>query len=414
MEEKTGKKILIIGNSAAEYALAKKFSELEEVAEIFVASGNGAMKDFCTIVDIRESNVQELLEFVLENAIDLTIASSEQAIKNDIASIFQQHNQMIFAPTKASAEICLSKSAGKKFMYKTKIPCPKFGIFDKLPLAIDYVKKAEMPVVIKTDEHQEKGILICNSNTLAQKVIEEFFELGEKKVIIENYIQGHEFSFYVITDGYHALPLGSVATYKQELEGGGGVITNGMGCFTPDYKVSQQTEKYIMEQMIYPTLDSLARQQMPYVGILGVDLIMTGSEQLLAVEFNSFLQSPDCESILALLNENLYHLFQACVIGAFADDYEYLNFVDNFAVSAVVTSKKSGEIITGIDDLDEDTLVSHFNTRKNTYLEYETAGGRAISVTRTARILSKAVNDLYEELSVFSPEMKYRKDIAKV
>lgn len=413
MNEKLSKKILIIGASAVEYTLAKKMSEFEEVSEVFVAPGNDAMKEFCNIVDIRENNIKELLEFVLENAIDITIASSEIAIKQDIASIFQSHNQMIFAPSKRSANICLNKSSGKKFMYKTKIPCPKFGIFEKSSLAIDYVKKANLPVVIKTDEHQHKGVLICNSVSVAQRIIEEFFDLGENKVIIEDYIPGHEFSFYVITDGYHALPLGTVATYKQELDGGGDIITKGMGSYTPDYKISKQVEQKIMGQIIYPTLNSLATQQTPYIGILGIDLVLTENEQIFAIEFNSFLQAPDCQGVLALLNENLYHLFQACVIGSFADDYESLDISDGYAASVVLYSKKSGEIIEGLNELDENTQVAHFNTKKNVYLEYETTNGRTLVFTRTARVLSKAVKDLYDELSDFKSKLKYRKDIAK-
>lgn len=414
MNEKTEKKVFIIGSSACEYTLAKKMSELEEVSQVFVAPGNDAMKEFCTIVDIRENNVQELLEFVLENAVDMTIASSELAIKNDITTIFQQHNQMIFAPTSGSANICMSKSAGKKFMYKTRIPCPKFGIFDKSSLAVDYVQKTSIPVVVKTDEHQEKGVLVCNSFSVAKTFIEELFDSGEKKVIIEDYVFGHEFSFYVITDGYHAIPLGSVATYKSELEGNGGLLTAGLGAFTPDYKVSKQVERRILQQIIYPTLNTLAREQTPYVGILGVDLVMNDEEQLFALEFNSFLKIPDSQGILALLNENIYNLFQACVVGSFADDYEQIDISDRFATSIVLSGRKKDAIIQGLDDLDESTQVAHFNTRKNAYLEYETMGGRTLVVTRTARVLSKAIEDLYDEIPVIKFEgMKYRRDIGK-
>lgn len=412
---KTGKKVLIVGNSAIEYSLAKKMSELDEISEIFVAPGNDAMKEFCTVVDIRESSIQELLEFTLENAIDLTVVSSELAIKNDITSVFQKNHQMIFAPGKESANICLNKSSGKKFMYKTRIPCPKFGIFDKPSLAIDYIKNANMPVVVKTDEHQEKGVLVCSAFSLAKTFIEELFDSGEKKVIVEDYVLGHEFAFYVITDGYHAIPLGSVATYKSELEGNGGTLTSGIGSYTPDYKVTKQIERRILQQIIYPTLNTLARQQTPYVGILGVDLVMNDMEQLFALEFNSFLQIPDCQGILALLNENIYHLFQACVIGSFADDYEQIDIADSYAASCVLSAKKKEAIISGFDDLDENTLIAHFNTKKNAYLEYETTGGRTLVLTRTARVLSKAVADLYEEISVVDFEgMKYRRDIAKI
>lgn len=413
--EKTGKKVLIVGASAGEYTLAKKMAELEQVSEVFVAPGNNAMKDFATIVDIRESNAKELLEFVLESAIDLTIVSGEAAIKNDIAELFQQNNQTIFAPTKNSAEICTHKSAGKKFMYKNRIPCPKFGIFDKANMAIDYVKKAQMPIVIKTEEHQEKGVMVCNSFSIAKSCIEDLFEKDEKKVIIEDYILGHEFSFYVITDGYHALPLGSVATYKSETQDKGGLVTAGMGAFTPDYKVSKQVEKKIMQQVIYPTLNTLARGHHPYVGILGVDLVMNDMEQIFAIEFNSFLQTPDCQGILALLNENLYQLFHACAIGSFADDYNQLDISDNSAVSCVLTTRAKEAVIEGLDNLDESTDVAHFNTKKNRYMEFETQGGRTLVMTTTAHVLSRAIESLYDEISMLNFDgMKYRKDIGTV
>lgn len=414
MNKETSKKILIIGSSACEYTLAKKLSELEEVSQVFVAPGNDAMKDFCSVVDIREQNIEELLEFALENAIDLTIASSELAIKNDIASIFHQNNQMIFAPDKESANICLSKSFGKKFMYKTRIVCPKFGIFDKASLAVDYVMKTDMPIVIKTDEHQN-GVLVCNSIAAARSFIENLFDNGEKKVIVEDYIHGHEFSFYVITDGCHAVPLGSVAKYKHELDGNGGHLTSGMGAICPDYKVSNQLEKRILQNIIYPTLNTLAKQHTPYVGILGVDLVMAENEHLFVIEYNSFLQSPDAQSILALLNENIYHLFLACVIGSFADDYNKIDIADSSAVSCVISAKKKGVVIEGIDNFDDETLLAHFNTHKNQYLEYETIGGRTLVVTRKARVLSKAVKDLYEELTMLNFDgRRYRKDIGLI
>lgn len=413
--EKTGKKVFIIGSSAAEYTLAKKLSKSAEIAEIFVAPGSDAMKDFCTVVDIREQNVQELLEFVLENGIDLTIAASEEAIKNDIATLFQQNHQMIFAPTKDSANICLYKSAGKKFMYKNRVPCSKFGIFDKPSLAVDYAKKSAMPIVIKTDENQEKGILVCNAFSVAKDFIEDLFEQGEKKVIIEDYVYGHEFSFYVITDGYHALPLGSVATYKHELEGNGGLLTSGMGAFTPDYKVSNQVERKILQQIIYPALNSLAHSHTPYIGILGVDLVMNEKEHLYVLKFNSFLQTPDAQTILALLKENVYNLFEACVIGSFADDYEHIAIADKSAVSCVLSSLGEDKIISGLDEIDEETQIAYFNIRKNQYLEYETKKGRTLILTRSARVLSKAIEDLYEEVEVvkFEGGMKFRKDIGK-
>lgn len=412
--EKTSKKVLIVGSSACEYTLAKKMVENPDVSEVFVAPGNDAMKEFCNVVDIREANVNELLEFALENAIDLTVVSSEVAIKNDIAAVFQQNNLMAFAPNVQSANVCLNKVSGKKFMYKTRIPCPRFGIFDKPALAIDHVQKSNLPLVIKTEEHQENGVLICNSFSIAKRFIEDLFDKGEKRILIEDYIYGHEFSFYVITDGYHALPLGCVSTYKREQDGDGGLINSGMGAYVSDYKITKQVERKILQQIIYPTLNSLARSQTPYVGILGVDLVIDDREQLFALEFNSFFKTPDAQCILALIDENIFNLFQACVIGSFADDYESIDISDKFAVSCVISARNEGKIIEGLDDIDDNTQLAHFNTLKNKYLEYETVGGHTLVLTRTARVLSKAVADLYEDVSIIKFEgMKYRKDIGR-
>lgn len=416
MEQKNGKNVLIIGNSAGEFSLAKKFSALEGIGKVFVASGNDAMKEFCTVVDIREDSVQELLEFALENAIDLTVAASEKAIEKDIASLFQQNGQMIFAPTAQSAGICLSKSTGKKFMYKNHIPCPKFGIFDKPSMALDYIKKSKMPIVVKTDNYQSnKPPVVCVLDTIAKNCVDELFDSGESKVVLEEFILGHEFSFYVVTDGYKALPIGTVATYKYELEGNGGSVNSGMGAFVPDYKVSNRVEQKIMQQVVYPTLHSLEKTQTPYVGILGVDCILTGDDTFQVIEFNSFLNSPDAQAILELLDENLYQLFEACAIGSFADDYNVVKVSESYAASCVLSAgKKQGSVIKGLENLDENTVVAHFNTHKNEDLKYETTGGRTLSLTRVARTLSRALDNLYEEVELVCFDgMRYRKDIGK-
>lgn len=330
------KNILIIGNSAREYTLAKKLSEQDEIGEIYVAPGNDATKEFATVIDIREDSTEELLNFAMENDIYLTIASGEKSIKANIAGAFQANNQLIFAPTAQSAEICAFKSTGKRFMYKNHIPCTRFGIFDKQNTAVDYVNNSPMPVVVKTDEHAHcKNTLVCQTPQIAEAYIDDLFASGEKKVLIEEYAFGHEFSFYVVTDGYKALPLGSVANYKFSLDGNGGAITPGMGAYTPDYKITKQIERKVLQQIIYPTLNALERMQTPYVGIFGVDCILSNQDQIYALEFNSFIQDPDCEAILAVLDDDLFKIMQACAIGSFADDYEAISIADKYAISCV-------------------------------------------------------------------------------
>ena len=375
------------------------------------------MKEFCECVDIRENSPIELLEFALENNVDLTVVLSEKAIKADVVGFFTDNGQQVFGPTAKSAEICTCKSYGKRFMYKLRVPTPKFGIFEKSNLATDYVRNAELPIVVKTDEFRGiNGTLVCGSFDIARAFIDESFLRGEQKIILEDFVYGHEFSFYVITDGYNALPLTSVANYKFDLDGDGGLLTPGMGCFAPDYKISLDNEQFIMNEIIFPALETLAQNETPYVGILGVDAVLTPDGEVVALEFNSSLQEHDCQSVLSLINDDLYLLMQACATGSFADDYSNINISDDFSVSAVLSSgRKSGAIIYGLDNLDESTKIAHFNTRKNKYLEYETVGGRTLLVTKNAKTISIAVNNLYEELDTITFEgKKYRKDLCLV
>lgn len=404
------KNLLIIGNSAKEYALAKLFVEQFNV---FVAPGNDAISEFATVVDIRENNVAELVDFALENDIAFTICSSEIAIKSDIARLFEINNLKIFAPTASAASFATNKSVGKKLMYKQKIPTPRFGIFEKKPLAIDYVKNSRMPVVIKTDSHKTNGVMVCPTETIAKSFIEDCFFAGEEKIIIEEYVHGTNFSLYAITDGYKILPIGSIVDYKFSLEGNGGIITSGMGAYSPCIKLTDDQIAYIIGDIAYPLIDSLEKQGNPYLGIIGFDGIVTSEGKISIFECNTFLRNHDAQCILSLINQDVYKLMEACVIGSFSDDYNYIDTKDEFAVAGVLSSGKSkNSVIEGLDDLQDNTMVAHLNTKRNEYLEYETQGNSALVVTTTAKTLSRAKKALYEELEFIEFEgKKYRKDI---
>ena len=404
------KNLLIIGNSAKEFTLARLFTE---DFNVFVAPGNDAISEFATVVDIRENNVAELVDFALENDIAFTICSSETAIKADIAKLFEMNNLKIFAPTAKSASFATNKSVGKKLMYKLKIPTPRFGIFEKKQLATDYVKNSRMPVVIKTDTHKPNSVMVCPTETIAKSFIEYCFFAGEEKVIIEEYVHGTNFSLYAITDGYKILPIGTTVDYKFSLEGNGGIITSGMGAYSPCIKLTEDQIAYIIGDIAYPLIDYLESQGTPYLGIIGFDGIVTSEGKISIFECNTFLRDHDAQCILSLINQDIYKLMEACVIGSFADDYNYIETKDEFAVAGVLSSGRvKNSIIEGLDDLQDNTIVAHLNTKRNEYLEYETQGSNALVVTTTAKTLSRATKALYEELEFIEFEgKKYRKDI---
>lgn len=405
------KKILIVGNSAKEYALARKLSSYG--CEIFALPGNASMKDIAKRVDIREDKIQEILEFVLENAIDLTVASSEAAIKNDITGLFQANGQLVFAPAAQSASFALSRSAGKRFLYKLRIPTPRFAIFDKLQLAVDYLKNASMPQVIRTDENLNTADrLVCSTFITAKTFLEDLFARDEKKVVLEDYVYGHEFTFYAVTDGYSALPLMSVANYKFMENGNGGILTSGSGAYAPDYKVSKEVENSIMTNVVQKVLQSLEKKGTPYLGILGVDCVLMPDGNYVVLNFKPFLSDHDADAVLNLVDENLLNLFEACSVGSFADDYDELKVADNSSVACVISSRQEGKVIEGLDLVDSD--IAHFGVVQNKYFEYETVKGKNFVLTKTAKTLSRARKLLYEDIDAIKFDgKKYRNDICE-
>ena len=413
--------ILIIGSGAKEYTMAKLFSKYENVDMIFAAPGSFAISDYATCIDIDVDDVENLCDFAKANEIDLTIVSSEKAIENDIASRFNQEGLMVFAPTADASRITSSKSIAKKFMYKTKIPTSKFGIFDRENMAIDYARKSKFPIVVKTDFHMHgENVYVCDSFKIAKRIIEDLFDSGNKKIVIEDYVPGKEFSYYVISDGYNAMPIASVVPYKHVLEGNGGVITSGLGAYAPFYMIDSALEGRIFKEIIYPALEKLTKNGNQYVGVLGVDLILDRNGELNVMEFNSFFKEPDAQCVFDLLDVNFVDVMKAAIVGSLVDDFYEIKVKPLYSLSVVLTAGgypgvgNYGAVISGIDDVEEHSEISHFNTRKDVDGHFVTAGGRTLVVTSNASTLEKAAHNAYESVNLLSFEgKKYRKDIGK-
>ena len=405
------KKILIIGNSAKEYALAKILSDKNEV---FVAPGSDTIKEFATCVDIRETSVGELLEFVMENGIDLTIPTSATAINTNIVEKFSANNLQIFAPSQQAASLIFDKAYLKKLLYKLRIPTPKFGIFEKQNMALDYIKNLKPPFVLKTNE--PSSAVILTSKTTAKTITDSAYVQKNQKLIIEDYVWGIPFSFYIITDGYKALPIGSSILYKHSLEGEGGQLTTGMGACTPNYKLSLENESKIMESVVYPILEHLELENTPYLGILGVDGVLAEDGNFQIIGLQPFLNDCDCSAVLNLLDMDIITLMESCIIGSFSDEVDYIPQKDLSYVSLVMTCKNKDNfqnIIKGLDLVDSD-IIFYPTVTKNRYLEYEAQTGPVLLLSTCAKTYTKAVTNLYDDAqSVDFKGVYYRKDICK-
>ena len=411
MSEK--KKILILGNSANAYSLAKKLSENNE---IFAASGNNGMKEFAQCVDIRESSVNELLDFALENGIDMVIPVSQASLNTELVKLFQKHKLSVFAPDNSISRVLTDKAGTKKLLYKLHIPTPKFGIFEKQNMANDYIKNVKCPFVIKTNE--PSSAVILTSQQSSKKIVDTVFAKRNPKIIIEDYVYGVPFCFYTITDGYKALPIGSSIIYKYSLEGDGGQLTSGMGACSPNYKLSLDNEDFLMNSVIYPTIEYFEAQGNPYTGILGVNGVISEDGTVKILGYQTFMQNSDCDGILGLLDCDLYRLFETCIIGAFSDEYDYIKQKNLSAVSVVLqcTNQENNEnVINGLEKVDENIIISlSENVNKNKYLEYEADFGSVAVFTAIKGTVSSAAKLVYDEIkNIDFKGLKYRKDICK-
>ena len=412
MENKKNK-VLIVGNNAAAFATVKKFATYENM-EVFTTNLNVALNDCSTQLDIREDNIRELLDFVLENEIDLTVATSATAIKADIAKTFQDNSQAIFAPTATSANFAISRAYAKKFLYKMHIPTPKFGIFEKPSIAMDYLKKSPMPLIISSDEVNDTSVYTaCKTVNEARNCVDYMTLQGEDKIIVEEYPYGHNFTVYVITDGYQALPITICGDYKFLENGDGGLLTCGIGTFAPDYKVTFDVLSKVMNN-VNNILSNLERRETPYLGILGIECVLTDIDRFVTTGFTPYLKDHDAQAVLNSIDENLYTLMEACTNGSFADDYEGIRTNEKASVGAVLYSRHDGSQISGLNELDDDCKVTHFKTSRNEYLEYLTNKGRTLVLTQEALTISSAKKRLYENLELVDfTGKKFRFDICK-
>ncbi len=361
------KKILLVGNSPA---FADKLSD----CELYTASG----------CDLREDDAHGLLKFALENDIDLTFAISDKAIKSDIVSVFQANERLIFAPSAQSAQIATGRAFGKKFLYKIHAKTPKFGIFDKLPLALDYLKEAQYPLIVSSDDNLDK--MCCTVFEHAKYFVEKLFSRSESKVVIEDYVWGHPFTIYTFTDGYQHIPFACCSKFFFE------DALSPCGCYLPDYRVSREIQDEIFKNVISSALNTLAQKGTPYCGILGLDAVLN-DEGVSILGFKTFFDDVDCKAVLNSLDEDLFELMSACANGFFADEYEDILVNDNASVSCVLKSKAD---IVIPPEIDCDIVISD----------------KKVILTACAKTLSRAKLKLKDDISLFS-NVKFNEDMLK-
>ena len=417
-------KILVVGKGAREHALAWKVSQSSLVDDVFVAPGNGGTAEIAKNIDISETDISRLLDFVLKEKIDVTIVGPESSLEVGIVNLFRSRNLKIFGPTKEAALIETSKDFAKKLMVDNDIPTADYKTFDSYADAKEHIRLIKFPCVIKADGLASgKGVVIANTydeaNTfLYEQMIEEKFGIAGKKVIIEEFLIGEEVSVFTFVDGKNISNVIAACDYKKLLEGDLGPNTGGMGAYSPPTYWNHDLSENIKNKIIYPTINALSNLGTPYSGILYSGLILTENGPKV-LEFNCRFGDPEAQTILPLLKTDLVDLILKISDNKLNDIN--VQWADKNSVSIVLASGGypekyvTGYTIDGIEEISDSVLIFHAGTDIIPSSKLlVTNGGRVLTLTSLGNNLNDARNKVYLNLSnnILFENMFYRKDIA--
>lgn len=371
-------KILIAGSDLNAKLLARYLKLENSNNDIYITTEEQSADDTYTCINIKENDIAGICDFVKYNQIEFTIATSSIAIINGIADEFKKEGFLVFAPYSEAERITYFNSIAKKIMYKLKINTPKFGIFDRENLAIEYVRKARFPIVISNDfTLLSRESSVYKTFSQAKLGIQKIFENSNNdKIVIENYIQEDPVYIYFITDGYNALPLISISRLSGK---------NYTTATAPSPKIDEDIIINILQQVIYPLLDDISKYTDMYIGILGLK-IKIYKNNIYVLEFYNGFQHYDFQAFISLLDENLLNLLYDTVTGCLSDNHDYIRLKDNFSYSAAINKSE----IKSEESYDEDFIESE---DKEKYI-----------YTSTASTVNKAKENLYDFLETIITE----------
>ena len=417
-------KILVIGSGGREHALIWKLSQSSEVDTIYCAPGSAGIADFAQSVAIAPHQIEKLADVAAERKIDLTVVGPELPLTLGISDLFESRGLKIFGPNRDAAQLEGSKAFAKKIMTENSIPTAAAGIFSDAQSARRYLDQNPAPYVVKADGLAAgKGVLICASREEAQSAIDEilvkkaFGQAGDR-VVIEEFLEGEEASFMVLTDGDHVLALPSSQDHKRIFDNDQGPNTGGMGAYSPAPVVTKTVEDRVLREVVTPLMAGLKRQGIVYRGVIYVGLMLTTTGPKV-LEFNARFGDPECQVIMMRLKSDLVPLLQATVNGTLQTVRP--EWSPDPAVCVVLSaggypgSYETGKEIRGLEKLRDwrEGFVFHAGTSKESG-RWETSGGRVLGVTARGRDLETAVQEVYRGVNAISWDgMHYRKDIGR-
>ena len=408
-------KVLVIGGGGREHAIVEALSRSERVSKIFCAPGNAGIAALAQCVPVKDTDVDGLLSFARENAVDLTVVGPEAALSAGVADAFRAAGLRIFGHSKAATRIESSKEFAKQLMQKYGVPTAAYRSFSDYSEALEYVSRRPFPAVLKYDGLAAgKGVVIAATMDEAREALASMLldhRFGQGRVVVEDYLEGPEFSFMCFVNGDDVYPMPLAQDHKRAFDGDLGPNTGGMGAYTGLPFITEADREFAYQEIMCKAASGMVSEGCPLCGVLYGGLMKT-ADGLKVIEFNARFGDPETEVVLPLLESDAFEVFDAIASGKPAEDIRWSSDV---AMGVVMASKgypgsyAKGFAIEGADDAG--CTVFHMGTALSDG-RLVTAGGRVIMPVCRGRSLAEARRLVYEAVGRIRCEnLYYRTDI---
>ncbi len=426
-------KVLVIGGGGREHAIVWALRRSARVTDVVCVPGNAGIADLARCVPVSAGDLDAMIRVAEAERPELVVVGPELPLSLGLVDELEKRGMRVFGPTKAAARLETSKAFAKEFMRRNEIPTAAYAVCTALDEVRRELKRFSVPVVVKADGLAAgKGVVICRTHHEAEQAAAEMFSgvlLGseETDVVLEEFLDGEEISFFALCDGRHAVSLAAAQDHKRIGEGDTGPNTGGMGAYTGDGLLTPEMTEWLRRNIAQRVVDEMASEGTPFRGILFCGMMMvpqrSGVLQPMVLEFNTRFGDPETEAILVRLETDIVELFEAAIDGK-ADELT-IRMKPGASVCVIAASGgypgkyAQGLPIAGLETAagDPDVVVFHSGTATKDG-QVVTAGGRVLGVTAVSEAtagesaLKSALGKAYGAMETISFEgMQYRRDI---
>lgn len=410
------KKVLVIGSGGREHAIAEALSRSPQVGKIYCAPGNPGMAEIAECVPVGVTDIDALAGFARDNGIDLTVVGPEASLAAGVADRFRAEGLRIFGPDKSAARIESSKEFAKELMAKYGVPTAGYRVFDEFESAWEYVRNRPLPAVVKYDGLAAgKGVVVATTYEEAEAALRDMLldsSFGKGRVVIEDFLEGPEFSFMCLVQGEKVYPLAVAQDHKRAFDGDKGPNTGGMGAYSPVPFITDEIRHEALEKILRPVASAMVKEGTPFTGVLYGGLILTADGPKV-IEFNARFGDPETEVVLPRLRSDIYSFFEAVLAGR---DFE-AEWDPRPALGIVLASEGypgSYEKCVEIKGLDKAKgSIYHMGTKRDSD-RLLTSGGRVLMVVGRGDTLEEANKAALADVAgIDCPSLFHRTDIGK-